>query len=298
MSDHSGGGEAPRAGMKWTCKHCHYEIPNIPPEFPLRFCPNCQKEQSEVTHTEKQSKSESKTSNENISQKSLCRECKMELMTPTVNTCLKCNTVQNPNLRLNLPAKPDAKVPSQAQSEGLSSQEVPDLPDPRDLSKSGAIHDQLSNDELTRRGLKVRKRSGSSSSIDSSTNKKSCEANAPIPLSSPQFKRRNEDQEPPHDELNTTPGSALPQPKRQKKSTESDKQPVNELKKEQAEGASVHDGTQKDGTSKQQTTTQRGHQPSSRTKGQSSDPKPSSSEKVKTDKSESEGGKNQNNRKV
>ena len=100
MSDHSGGGEAPQASTKWSCKDCHYEDPNS--QRTPNFCPDCGAKQSEETETKKtvsQQPSGNQTidqiSSENTSQKLFCKECNEESITPATKTCLKCGSVQN-----------------------------------------------------------------------------------------------------------------------------------------------------------------------------------------------------------
>ena len=63
----------------WQCIHCQIQIHKLPEGFDSEKCPFCGKKQvlsdgSEVP---------------------LCKKYKAELATPTANTCLECDTIQN-----------------------------------------------------------------------------------------------------------------------------------------------------------------------------------------------------------
>ena len=174
MSDHSGGGEAPQASTKWRCKHCHHEDPNTQRAF--KFCPECGEKQSEEAETKKAGS-----------------------QPPIGNQTSSENVFQNPDLHSEIPTKPDTDTTPRESKDLL--QNVPDLPDPHDLSTSGATN-LISSDELVRERLGERKRSRSFSNKESSTAVNTNDSSEPAgpssvqPFHSPQLKRRTGAQDP------------------------------------------------------------------------------------------------------
>ena len=259
------GATAPQAGMKWSCKHCCVEIPDV--KFAFDYCPTCGKKQPKETEAEK-------VGNQHKSQpqKSFCIKCKEELITPTANTCLKCDTVQNPSLQLRIPTV-EKETTSHIPSSNL------ELP-------SNTEHLDHESSELTRKSLRGgRKRSGSLSSIDSSNKKVSDASKSTVrvsvpPFRSPQLKQRSgssESDQPPANQpsevvqtesgtkrsqastsLGDTSPPSSPHSKRPKKSTEGSEPPFNEQnQKPEYNGSQVENHPlQDDGTNQQEGTNQ------------------------------------------